>query len=164
MIAKGEFREDLFYRLNVVPVTIPPLRARGDDAKTLARHFVIEVARSSGRANVTVDEDALALLALQPWPGNVRQLQNFIERLVVLAEGSAISDAEVDRELGRQLPMGEVPTGPGAASLDERRKETERAAILEALDRAGKNRSQAARLLGISRRTLYNKLEELGLA
>src|SRR5688572_10664764 len=86
MIAAGTMREDLFYRLNVVPITIPPLRERSDDAARLAKHFVSAFAGSVGRGGMKIEDDAIALLAAQAWPGNVRQLQNFIERLVVLAD------------------------------------------------------------------------------
>ena len=178
MVEAGEFREDLFYRLAVVPITIPPLRERKDDAARLVRHFVADLAKSvlGAHATMHVDEDAVALLGEQPWPGNVRQLQNFVERLVVLADAGVIRRADVERELTR-LPGvaargdGAAPAaGPGAGSgeggglaLDGRRKETEKEALVKALAHAGNNRTRAARLLEVSRRTLYNKLKEHGL-
>jgi DNA-binding NtrC family response regulator len=178
MVASGEFREDLFYRLAVVPVTIPPLRERSEDAARLARHFVSELAPEM-HPGIRIDDDAVALLALQPWPGNVRQLQNFIERLVVLAEGDVIRHADVHRELARApaplhvrgsvAPAAAAPSaaassgGAGDRSLDVQRKETEREALVNALAHAGNNRTRAARLLEVSRRTLYNKLKEHGL-
>ncbi len=168
MIAAGTMREDLFYRLNVVPITIPPLRERADDAARLARHFVSAFASASARPGMKIEDDAVALLATQPWPGNVRQLQNFVERLVVLADDTTIRRADVERELER------VPRAAGATvhaeakpsvelSLDARRKETEKEALLRALTQAGNNRTRAARLLEVSRRTLYNKLREHGI-
>jgi DNA-binding NtrC family response regulator len=165
MIAKGEFREDLFYRLAVVPVVVPPLRARGEDAARLARHFVGELAKSCGRGPMRIEDSAVSTLAAQPWPGNVRQLQNFIERLVVLADGDVITRAEVDRELGRAPARSTPPSAEqgGDLSLDSRRKESEKEALLRALSQAGNNRTRAARLLEVSRRTLYNKLREHGL-
>jgi two-component system response regulator AtoC len=99
MVARGEFREDLYYRLNVIPLTLPPLRARPDDVAELAARF----ARSHGAAALA--PDALALLAAQRWPGNVRQLQNFVERLVVLSDGPAIGRADVERELARKTGL-----------------------------------------------------------
>src|SRR5205085_9303108 len=101
MIADGDFREDLFYRLNVVPLVIPPLRDRIDDLARLARHFVSELGPSCGRGAMKIDADAVTLLEKQAWPGNVRQPQNFVERLVVLADTSTITRADVERELAR---------------------------------------------------------------
>src|SRR6185369_12373233 len=86
MITKGEFREDLFYRLNVVPIWLPPLRARRDDIALLARHFCGIFSEAHGKSGSSFSDDALAVLVAERWPGNVRQLQNFVERLVVLAE------------------------------------------------------------------------------
>jgi DNA-binding NtrC family response regulator len=166
MVSKGELREDLFYRLNVVPIVIPPLRERGDDTARLTRHFVADVGASLGRA-MRIDDDAVALLAAQPWPGNVRQLQNFVERLVVLADGTTIARADVERELARASRPSDRPPSPapspGELSLDARRRESEREALVRALAQAGNNRTRAARLLEVSRRTLYNKLREHGI-
>jgi DNA-binding NtrC family response regulator len=166
MVAAGEFREDLFYRLAVVPIHIPPLRERGADAARLVRHFVEECARALARARMSIDDDAVALLAAQRWPGNVRQLQNFVERLVVLADKDVITRAEVDRELTRVPGAVRAPARGGESadlSLDSNRKETERQTLVKALSQAGNNRTRAARLLEVSRRTLYNKLREHGL-
>ena len=192
MAARGEFREDLFYRLNVVPVWMPSLRSRRGDIPVLARHLAETIA-AQHRHPVALDPGALAALSAESWPGNVRQLQNFIERLVVLSDGPVVSAADVGRELhrrplseaalhvappadagaraphdgepdasrrpesGRATPAGAAPT------LDDRRRVAEREAILTALQQAGNNRTLAARLLGISRRTLYTKLEEHGI-
>jgi DNA-binding NtrC family response regulator len=170
MVAAGEFREDLFYRLAVVPITIPPLRERADDAARLARHFVAELGKSGARHGVHIDDDAVALLAVQPWPGNVRQLQNFVERLVVLADGERVRRADVERELGRVegggawRGSGSGPAAGAELALGTQRRETEREALVRALAHAGNNRTRAARLLEVSRRTLYNKLREHGLS
>jgi two-component system, NtrC family, response regulator AtoC len=160
MVAAGEFREDLLYRLNVIPITLPPLRARPGDLAILARHFFTLLAPTSGRPEATLSAEAVSVLEQQPWPGNVRQLQNFIERLLVLSPSDAIGAADVHRELGRL--EGSAAAQPSAAtsdSLEARRHDAERDAVAEALAKAKGNRSLAARLLGISRRTLYNKLE-----
>ena len=180
IMRKGEFREDLFYRLNVVPVWLPPLRARPEDIEPLVRHFLEVHARANGKPPFTLRPEALAVLQGQPWPGNVRQLQNFIERLVVLSDGPVLTGEDVHRELSRQpglmpvapppvatSPAASLPASPStggavaeARTLESQRKEMERQALVDALKRAGDNRTLAARLLGISRRTLYNKLEE----
>jgi two-component system response regulator AtoC len=115
---------------------------------------------------MSIDDDAVALLAAQPWPGNVRQLQNFVERLVVLADHDVITRAEVERELARVPGTSRAPSAePRGAdlSLDSNRKESERQTLVKALSQAGNNRTRAARLLEVSRRTLYNKLREHGL-
>ncbi|WP_375770893.1 sigma-54 dependent transcriptional regulator [Archangium gephyra] len=185
MVRKGEFREDLFYRLNVVPVWLPPLRARPEDIEPLVRHFLDVHAKANGRPPFTLTPDGLEALRTQPWPGNVRQLQNFIERLVVLSDGPILTGDEVRREVTRQpgivpaapapAPVSPFPNAPAMTpapgggngnegrTLESQRKEMERQALVDALKRAGDNRTLAARLLGISRRTLYNKLEEHGL-
>ncbi len=172
MVKSGEFREDLFYRLSVVPIWLPPLRERAGDVEVLATQFCSERAAANGRPDVMLDAGAIARLAAEPWPGNVRQLLNFVERLVVLSEGPVIGVPDVERELSRRAPGSSEAPGtsdagrgnPGTGRLDEQRKRAERDALEGALRRAGGNRSLAARILGVSRRTLYNKLEEFGLA
>jgi two-component system response regulator AtoC len=161
MVKQGTFREDLLYRLNVIPITLPPVRARPGDVAVLVRHFLGTLAPASGRPGARLLPEAFALLEQQPWPGNVRQLQNFMERLLVLAPSDAIGRADVERELTRG-ETGGAPVVTGE-SLDARRRDAERDAVEEALQKAKGNRSLAARLLGVSRRTLYNKLEALGL-
>ncbi|MCP3162777.1 sigma-54-dependent transcriptional regulator [Myxococcus qinghaiensis] len=182
LVKAGRFREDLFYRLNVVPLWLPALRERPEDIEPLARHFLDVHARTNGKPPFTLTADGLAVIQAQPWPGNVRQLQNFLERLVVLSDGQTLTGEDVSRELARQpgltapvlTPPQGTTAGPSAASaqpagtdssrtLESQRKDTERQALVDALQRAGDNRTLAARLLGISRRTLYNKLEEHGL-
>ncbi len=171
MVAKGEFREDLFYRLNVVPIALPPLRSRREDVESLAQHFCAVFSAANSNRKLALDRSALELLQSQPWPGNIRQLQNLVERLVVLSDGEILTASDVQRELAR------TPADPRAsalssltgssdapATLDERLRGAERSALENALRRAGDNRTLAARLLGISRRTLYNKLAEHGLA
>ncbi len=178
MTKHGEFREDLFYRLNVVPLWVPPLRARRDDLVLLADHFCKQFGRANGRADVRLDEEALSAIRSERWPGNVRQLQNFIERLVVLADSSTLTGEDVARELRERSPFDtEVSAKSGASlsvarrpisesevvPLDEAVKKAERIALKVALKAAKGNRSKAARLLGVSRATLYNKLKEYQL-
>jgi len=167
MVAEGAFREDLFFRLNVIPIRIPALRDRKEDIRPLALHFTREHGKLNDRPDVELADDALAVLEAQPWRGNVRQLQNFIERLVVMSDADKISGAIVSRELTRSeaapLAAAAGATSSPDASLEDRRKEAEKAAVLEALSRANGNRTTAARILGVARRTLYNKLAELGI-
>jgi DNA-binding NtrC family response regulator len=159
MVAAGQFREDLLYRLNVVPIVLPPLRERGDDIAPLARHFLALFMRENARPGLSITPEAVTLLGAQPWPGNVRELANVIERLVVLCDGPVIDVSDVERELHTAPAVA-----PVQASLDARRLSAERAALKEALERCAGNRTQAARILGVSRRTLYYKLNEHGLA
>ncbi len=183
MIKKGTFREDLFYRLNVLPIWMPPLRERADDIEALAVGFCREAGQANGRGELDISPQGLALLRHQPWPGNVRQLQNFVERLVVLSDGNRLTASDVERELTRQStirgfsevgqsgperiaagpPDGERRELAGSGTLESTRKDAEREAIVTALGRSGNNKSVAARLLGISRRTLYHKLADHGL-
>ena len=158
MVKAGTFREDLFYRVNVVPIWLPPLRERPGDIARLAAHFCATNAASQGKRSELAPE-ALHRLVAQRWPGNVRQLQNFVERLIVLSDGPMVTLADVERELARERVE---PAAPGA-TLQSRTQSAEREALQDALRRAQDNRSLAARLLGISRRTLYTKLAEHGL-
>jgi two-component system response regulator AtoC len=170
LVAKGEFREDLFYRLNVVSLWVPPLRARPDDIEHLAVHFCQTVAASNGRGSIGLDVQALDLLKKHSWPGNVRELQNFVERLVVLSSGPRISAADVARELKRPAgPIGfalATSNSPAAkeessvVELEAAVQKAERRALEKALKSANGNRAVAARLLGISVRSLYYKLEQ----
>ena len=169
MVKRAEFREDLYYRLNVVPIWMPPLRERPGDIDALARHFCAALGAANGRPEVTLDAGAIEALRRAPWPGNVRQLQNFIERLVVLTSGERITAADVARELTARGELGfeATPSERGAAPdgpLDARMRETEREALVAALDRAGGNRTLAAKMLGVGRRTLYTKLKEHGIS
>ncbi|HVY31206.1 MAG TPA: sigma-54 dependent transcriptional regulator [Polyangiaceae bacterium] len=166
MIEDGEFRQDLYYRLNVIRLLVPPLRERADDLQLLAEHFVAQAAENNGRSGVALAPDALELLLAQSWPGNVRQLENFMERLVVLSDGPTLTRADVERELLRdtqQVRTARSSAPPSEPRLEDHRREADRKAIAEALQRSSGNRSLAARMLGISRRTLYTKLDELDL-
>jgi len=173
LVRDGKFREDLFYRLNVVALWVPPLRSRRMDIETLALHFCTCVAAANGRRAPAFDAEALSLLAAETWPGNVRQLQNVVERLVVLGSGPRIAAADVSREL-RQKPGAlafaessgfapKVDLDQTALELEQALRKAERRAIERAMTSANGNKNLAARLLGISRRSLYYKLEDHGL-
>jgi DNA-binding NtrC family response regulator len=173
MVASGAFRQDLYYRLSVVPIRMPPLRERAADIALLADHFCELFARANGREGMQLETAARAALCAHDWPGNVRELQNFIERLVVLSERHSICAADVDRELGREVrrressahaPAGAVPAAESAGfSLEASVGAAEKIAVATAIRQAGGNRTLAARILGISRRSLYNKIAEYRL-
>jgi DNA-binding NtrC family response regulator len=159
MIGQGEFRQDVFYRLNVFPVWMPPLRERREDIPALAQRFCAEAAARNGVRRIELSGDAQAALASRMWAGNVRELQSCVERLVVFADAEEITADDVERDEERSRPS-QVRAPP--TSLGTHVDEAERTAIEEALARCRGNRTLAARLLGVSRRTLYNKLAAFG--
>ncbi len=158
LIERGQFRQDLYFRL-AIPIRVPPLRERAQDIEPLVSHFMARSAAANGRPPVEVSKAALLALEEQAWPGNVRQLENFVERLVVFTDGATIERADVERELARDAARSGSHTSL-TTDLVTTRREAERAAIVLALTRAGNVRARAARLLGLSRRSLYNKLTE----
>lgn len=158
----GRFREDLFYRLNVVPISLPPLRERREDIPALAAHFFATYREKNRKQLNDISGKAMDLLMRYDWPGNIRELENCVERAVILARGEIIAPADLppaiqaltssDREVqGLDLPSG--------ISLQE----VEKALILKTLEDTGGNRTRAAEILGINRRTLQNKLKEYGI-
>ncbi|PRQ09693.1 sigma-54-dependent transcriptional regulator [Enhygromyxa salina] len=155
-VQAGAFREDLFYRLNVICVRVPTLRERRDDIPLLAMHFLKRHTRTSGKAVTGFAERALGVLLNFDWPGNITQLENCIERAVVLARGEEVEPRELPRELmnsGRS--SNGLPTVPGASL-----RELERFAILQTLEHVGGSTSKAARILGISPRKIQYRLNE----
>ncbi len=172
LIRQGRFREDLFYRLNVFPIRVPPLRERVEDIPELVAHFLKLYGTRTGAEAVTVDDDALTALKAHRWPGNVRQLENVVERAVVIAEGSVVTVAELppellDRKGDRRpeesitAPDGMWPLAPAERAESERR---ERERLVRALAAAGGNKAEVARALGVARSTLVSRLKRLGLS
>jgi transcriptional regulator with PAS, ATPase and Fis domain len=160
MMGNGEFREDLFYRLNVVPIEIPPLRQRTDDIPLLVRHF-IEQGSPEGRA-FEVKADVMDALIRYPWPGNVRELENAVERALVLAGDSRFLKKEnLLRPSGQFKTASAVPVKPH--TLKEAVFEAERAHIKEVLRTTGGHKAQAASILGISRKNLWEKLRDYNI-
>ena len=158
-LENGTFREDLYYRLNVLPLEIPPLRQRKIDIPYLAEHFVRKIGKDLGRSCV-LGADALEKLAAYDWPGNVRELENAIERSMVLCGGDVLHADDIRLDTNRGRPAGAPsPFLPDGINLDQ----YEQSIIREALRRAAGNKSQAARLLGITRNALRYRLSQMGI-
>jgi two-component system response regulator AtoC len=161
--AEGTFREDLYWRLNVVALRLPPLRERAEDVPALAAHFLARYGRLRPELPaMSLGEDALALLSAHRWPGNVRELEHVVERAVVLADGPAIREEDLPDAL-RAAGSGVPPAGDGELSIKRGTRALEARLIREALDRTGGNRTRAAELLEISYRALLYKIKEYGL-
>jgi Nif-specific regulatory protein len=175
MIEDGEFREDLYYRLNVFPINLPPLRERLDDLPILTNHFIAKFARQMGVPAAGATPDALQKLREYNWPGNVRELENIIERAMILARGAPLAPAHLD--FGRRaqaanqsgavpavqsVPVAAAPAADGK-SLAERLLDSERKEIVAAVEKSRGNIASAARMLGINRSTLYYRLRKHGL-
>jgi len=159
-VRAGRFREDLYYRLHVVPVRLPPLRERREDIPLLVQHFIETESDRLGREVRPIDQSALEALCAYDWPGNVRELRNVIERAVVMSAGGVI---RLPAELGArraEAAIGDAP--PDCRPLAERLRDFKRARIGEALARAGGNQTRAAELLGLHRQSLARMLRELG--
>ncbi|HMJ10119.1 MAG TPA: sigma-54 dependent transcriptional regulator [Polyangiaceae bacterium] len=174
-IAAGSFREDLYYRLNVVPIRLPALRERGQDIPFLVKHFIEKFNQRLKKNIAGIEADAERLLVSYPWPGNIRELENVIERAVLFSDGSALRTADLPPELREgnpgvrsNTPPSPVPgDAPGSDGLKEQVKAAmsrlERELIIKALDQTHANVTHAARLLKISRKGLQLKMKELGL-
>jgi DNA-binding NtrC family response regulator len=168
LVAEGLFREDLFYRLNVIPVQLPPLRDRRDDVPLLVQHFLQKLSADSGRATVTVSQEALRSLMAYPWPGNVRQLENAVERAIAFSHGRAQIDLH---DLAPEIQNQPAPTDSSEVwfpddGLDFERyiEAVELSLIRRSLERTHGNKRQAAKLLNLKRTTLIEKLKRLELS
>jgi two-component system NtrC family response regulator len=155
-VASGKFREDLYFRLAVLVVTLPPLRERGDDVDLVAREFLRRYGAQHGRPGLAFAPDAVRALNLHGWPGNIRELQNRVQRAVIMAEGKRVtaSDLELADAVAAQRPQ----------TLKEAREKVERALVEDALRRHAGKITSAAVELSISRPTLYELMERLGIA
>jgi len=153
----GRFRKDLFYRLNVIHLTIPPLRERVEDISLLALHFMDRFCLENNRPTMGFSPAAMAALKSYSWPGNVRELQNVVERAVALCEGNMVDLSDLPDEIRRHSPADDQIILPVGASLEE----IERLAILQTLKKTGWDKELTARLLGIGLATLYRRLKEM---
>ncbi len=166
-VAAGQFRGDLYYRLNVLALRVPPLRERAGDIPALIEHLLDDLANRSGLAPLELSDDALALLCAQPWKGNVRELRNLLERAQLAVDGRLDGAALRALLVDPVAPSAPLPVAPVMAStaqtLAEQLAQAERQALQAALDATGGNRQQAAERLGISRAGFYAKLAQHGL-
>jgi two-component system response regulator AtoC len=156
-VKSGKFREDLFYRLNVLPIHMPPVRERKEDIPLLVDFFMERYNQQAGKSVEKVDEKALEILMNYHWPGNVRELENYVERAVVVSKKSVLTGADFPKEL--VYPPGETSDPEGGQSLAQ----AEKSLILKTLRECNDNRTKAAEKLGITTRTLRNKLKEYGM-
>lgn len=157
-VRQGRFREDLFYRLNVITLDIPALRERGDDILLLARHFAAHQAREEKVAPIEFQPDSAAALVRHRWPGNVRELKNLIERLTILLPGQTIGSAQLPAHL-----QSVEPALSSLSALDDQLERAERELVNDALSRSSGHKGLAADLLGISRHALKRRLQRLGI-
>ena len=162
-VAAGRFREDLFYRLDVFRLRVPPLRERREDVPLLVDHFLAMFRETLGKAVRTIADDALDRLVAHDWPGNVRELENVMERAMILCDGDRITLSELPDALAKPQRAAPLPAGRGDFSLRRARRRFESELIERALEATGGNRTRAARLLEISHRALLYKLKEYGL-
>ena len=158
LVREGKFREDLYYRINTVHIALPPLRERREDIVPLAERFVARYAEKYHRPVAGLDVSARAALESGWWSGNIRELQNCIEKAVILSEGEALTGKDI--QLDSSVSSGSLRMAPEAIPFAERSEESQ---VREAMERTGGNVSAAAKLLGISRPTLYAKLKKYGL-
>ena len=165
-VDQRRFREDLYFRLNVITIEVPPLRARAEDIPLLAAHFLQRYAERNRKTIKGFAPQALDAMLRYPWPGNVRELENAVERAVILCTGDLITGRELPLSIAtaEEEPAATPPPDTGAGSLAGLSlDELERRAILDTLHQTGDNKSEAARRLGITRATLHNKLRKYGL-
>ena len=168
MIADGAFREDLFHRLAVVPLRVPPLAERREDVPLLVEAFMEQIGRQSGIRSCSIGDDAMAVLQAHDWPGNIRQLRNNIERLMILSraeEGTVITADMLPAEIGELLPSVGGNSGKHMMSLPlkEAREAFEREYLVAQIGRFGGNISRTAEYVGMERSALHRKLKMLGI-
>lgn len=165
-IERGRFREDLYYRINVVPISLPPLRKRKDDIPLLIKHFLDKRAKEAQEASKAISQEAIEKLVEYEWPGNIREMENIVEQMAVLCQGGVIGLEDIPLSLRKKIALGPAAeeTAPlGHVSLDQAVRDLERKLISQALDQSGHIQTRAARLLGISRRILKYKMDALGI-
>ena len=167
-IREKRFREDLYYRLNVIPIEVPPLRARREDIPELARHFLERINKEKRKRVEGFTDEAIAGLVAHEWPGNVRELENLVERLIIFRGEGLIGSEDLPASIGRasssELLSGAPALPPAGLDFNHVVDRFESELIRQALDRTGGNKQQAAQLLGLNRTTLYEKMKKKGLS
>jgi len=169
MIAEGTFREDLFHRLSVVPVQVPPLAARREDIPSLVEYFMKQIAEQAGIKPRKIGSDAMAVLQAHSWPGNLRQLRNNVERLMILARGddpeAPVTADLLPAEIGDTLPRAPTESDQHimALPLREARERFEKEYLIAQINRFGGNISRTAEFVGMERSALHRKLKSLGV-
>ena len=164
-IRAGRFREDLYFRLNVVPISVPPLRERIEDIPLLADHFMAILAREYGRLPKTFEPDAVLALQRYKWPGNVRELRNLVERLMIMVPGDRVSSRDLSfLEHGYEHDSPPAARSTAVAPLHHARDEFEKQYTLRALANQQGNMSRTAEVLGVERSNLYRKMKAFGIA
>ena len=167
-VKAGRFREDLFYRLQVVPVSLPPLRERLGDVRLLAEHFLRRQADELSRPNLSFAEETVQVLMRYSWPGNIRELENLVERIAILNEGDSISPAQlpphlVEARSTTTIQFADVTLPPMGVDFNALIEDYENRLISTALSQTGGNKKAAAKLLGLNRTTLVEKIKKKGL-
>jgi transcriptional regulator with GAF, ATPase, and Fis domain len=163
-ISCGAFREDLFYRLNVISIPLPPLRERKEDIRELTIHFLNKFSRNLGKSVKEIEPKAMEILKAYHWPGNIRELANVLERAVVLGEGGALAVNDLPHNLAPSQSSRLVPASGTEAALPQEMGQIEKQRIIEALEKAKGNKSEAARMLGLKRGTFYGKLRKFDIS
>jgi len=163
LVNNGSFRQDLYYRLHIIPVTIPPLRERPDDIPELARHFIMKLSQELNKPNLKLSTDTLRSLSEYPWPGNVRELENILERAAVLAEDNCIKSTDLATFLSGAVSENIDTTNYNNLELTPLLERIEKEYLKKALEKANGVKTETARLLGIKTSALYYKLEKYGL-
>ncbi len=163
LIKQGLFREDLYYRLNVIPLDIPPLKERLDDLPLLVEHFLHKCSKKINKDIKDISDEAMEALNLYEWPGNVRELENVIERATILCKGRVVEKEDLPDSILEMISpsaAGSLRSRNAAINLKDALRSSEKAIIMNALEQCSGNRKKAAHILGINRTTLYNKMRE----
>jgi two-component system, NtrC family, nitrogen regulation response regulator NtrX len=162
-VKQGSFRQDLFHRVFVFPIALPPLRERPEDIPALVEHFAAQIAKQNGWKEASFDPEAVAALQKHSWPGNIRELRNVVERMLLFAEDNRVTAATVQAALPMQAGSEVGAAAPGKGTLAERVEQVERQMILDEIKRHNQNITNTAKSLGLERSHLYKKCQQLGI-
>jgi two-component system, NtrC family, nitrogen regulation response regulator NtrX len=163
LVKQGSFRQDLFHRIFVFPVVLPPLRERPEDIPVLVEHFASQIVKQNGWKEISFDPNAIRALQTHSWPGNIRELRNVVERLLLFAEDNRVTAATVQAALPTQAGSEPGVAYSGTGTLAERVEQVERQMILDEIKRHNQNITNTAKALGLERSHLYKKCQQLGI-